>query len=140
MAHVERRARAHRFPEVEGRRGREVGPGLVRDVVGEEVVRAARSHVQDQVELARRQTKGSNRVQNANRVQNTGKQNIIQWQTQKRAAHLLVEGRHLGSSRPRVVVRRVHSGEIPEAASRVHCQLQDLVHVEPERTGRGTEK
>lgn len=134
MAHVERRARAHRFPEVEGRRGREVGPGLVRDVVGEEVVRAARSHVQDQVELARRQTKSSNRVQN------TGKQNIIQWQTQKRAAHLLVEGRHLGSSRPRVVVRRVHSGEIPEAASRVHCQLQDLVHVEPERTGRGTEK
>lgn len=134
MAHVERRARAHRFPEVEGRRGREVGPGLVRDVVGEEVVRAARSHVQDQVELARRQTKGSNRVQNK------GKQNIIQWQTQKRAAHLLVEGRHLGSSRPRVVVRRVHSGEIPEAASRVHCQLQDLVHVEPERTGRGTEK
>lgn len=73
MAHVERRARAHRFPEVEGRRGREVGPGLVRDVVGEEVVRAARSHVQDQVELARRQTKGSNRVQN------TGKQTIIQW-------------------------------------------------------------
>lgn len=62
--------KAYRVPEVEEGGGREVGPGLGRDVVGEEAVRAAHGHVQDQVELSEGEGEAS-----GNSVQKTNKRN-----------------------------------------------------------------